>query len=99
MVSISIIVPVFNGLRYFPHFLHSLAEAAPRHAQLIFVDDGSSEPVLEMVPDGFPVASITKLRNEHNCGYSFTVNRGFASATGDIVIQLNTDLVLDRRCI
>lgn len=99
MVSISIIVPIFNGLRYFPYFLQSLADAAPRHAELIFVDDGSSEPVLEMVPDDFPVASIKKLRNERNLGYSATVNRGFASAIGDIIIQLNTDLVLDRRCI
>lgn len=99
MASISIIVPIFNGARYFPYFLQSLAEAAPRNAELIFVDDGSSEPVLEMVPNDFPIASIIKLRNERNCGYSITVNRGFACATGDILIQLNTDLVLDRRCI
>lgn len=71
----------------------------PPNAQVIFVDDASSEPVLELIGDELPVASITKLRNERNHGYSFTVNRGFASATGDIVIQLNTDLVLDRGCI
>jgi GT2 family glycosyltransferase len=99
MASISIIVPIFNGLRYFPHFLKSLAEAAPRHSQIIFVDDSSTEPVLDAVPDDFPFSSVTKLRNERNLGYSATVNRGFAEATGDIIIQLNTDLVLDQRCI
>lgn len=99
MPSISIIVPIFNGARYFPYFLQSLAEATPRHAEVIFIDDGSSEPVLEMVQDDLPVASITKLRNERNHGYSAAVNRGFACAAGDIVIQLNTDLVLDPRCI
>jgi GT2 family glycosyltransferase len=99
MPSISIIVPVFNGIRYLPYFLKSLAEAAPSHAELIVVDDGSTEPVLEAVPSDFPVASVIKLRNERNQGYSAAVNRGFGCATGDIVVQLNTDLVLDHRCI
>jgi GT2 family glycosyltransferase len=99
MPSISIIVPIFNGIRYLPHFLQSLAEAAPSEAELILVDDGSSEPVLELVPRDFPVASITTLRSETNSGYSVAVNRGFAHATGEILIQLNTDLVLDQHCI
>jgi GT2 family glycosyltransferase len=99
MPSMSIIVPVFNGIRYLPYFLQSLAEAVPSHAELIFVDDDSSEPVFDAVPDDFPVASVTKLRNEQNGGYSVAVNRGFSRASGDIVIQLNTDLILDRRCI
>jgi GT2 family glycosyltransferase len=99
MLPISIIVPIFNGIQYLPYFLQSLAEAAPPNSELILVDDGSSQPVLEIVPDDFPAASVTKLRNERNGGYSVAVNRGFACATGDIVIQLNTDLVLDSKSI
>jgi GT2 family glycosyltransferase len=90
---------MFDGTRYLPHFLDSLIKAAPRNAQLIFVDDASGEPILDSVPDDLPVGSVTKLRNERNGGYSVAVNLGLACATGDIVIQLNTDLVLDRRCI
>jgi GT2 family glycosyltransferase len=97
--SISIIVPIFDGIRYLPYFLKSLAEAAPPNADLILVDDGSAEPVFEVVPDGLPFSSITKLRNDRNRGYSAAVNRGFACANGDIVVQLNTDLILDPRCI
>jgi GT2 family glycosyltransferase len=99
MPSISIIVPIFNGVRYLPYFLQSLAEATPPHAEIIFIDDGSSEPVLEVIPGDFPAASVTKLRNEQNGGYSVAVNRGFDCANGDIIIQLNTDLILDRRSI
>jgi GT2 family glycosyltransferase len=97
--SISIIVPIFNGIRYLPYFLKSLAEATPPGTQLIFVDDASSEPVLDVIPDTFAAADVTKLRNESNRGYSAAVNRGFACATGDIIIQLNTDLILQRACI
>lgn len=99
MPSVSIIVPIFNGMRYLQYFLNSLADALPPKAELIFVDDGSDEPVLEMIPSDFPAASVMKLKNERNQGYSATVNKGFAAATGDILIQLNTDLVFDHRCI
>ncbi len=99
MPSISIVVPIFNGIRYLPYFLESLAKAVPPHSELIFVDDGSSEPVLDAVPDNLPVSSVIKLRNDRNYGYSIAVNRGFDHATGDILVQLNTDLILDRNCI
>lgn|SRR5947209_4447207 len=99
MPSLSIIVPMFNGIRYLSYFLESLAKAAPPHTELIFVDDDSTEPVLNAVPDDFPVASVIKLRNKRNFGYSIAVNRGFSQATGDIVVQLNTDLVLERDSI
>ena len=99
MTIISVIVPVFDGVRYLPYFLASLAEAAPPGAELIFVDDASTEPVLDIVPDTLGGASVTKLRNDQNRGYSAAVNRGFAHARGDILIQLNSDLILDRRCI
>lgn len=99
MPSVSVVVPVFNGIRYLPYFFESLAKAVPSSAELILVDDASSEPVFEVVPSDLPVASVIKLRNTSNRGYSATVNRGFARATGEIVIQLNTDLILDRDCI
>jgi GT2 family glycosyltransferase len=97
--SISVIVPVFDGVRYLPYFLASLAEATPSSAELIFVDDGSTEPVLDFVPDTLGGAPVTKIRHDQNRGYSAAVNRGFAAAHGDILIQLNSDLILDRQCI
>jgi GT2 family glycosyltransferase len=97
--TISVIIPVFNGSRYLPYFLDSLAKAIPPNAELIFVDDGSSESVFELIPNEFPNVSVIKIRNERNQGYSVAVNRGFACAKGDILVQLNTDLVLDPKCI
>src|SRR5258708_131557 len=99
MPSISVIVPLFNGIRYLPYFLHSLAEAVPRNAEVIFVDDGSTEPVLDAITNELPVKSVIKLRNERNGGYSVAVNRGFAQATGELVFQLNSDLVLEPHSI
>lgn len=99
MPDISVIVPIFDGSRYLPYFLESLAEALPAGSELIFVDDASTEPVLDAIPDTFGGRPVTKIRNERNRGYAAAVNRGFEQATGEILIQLNTDLILERRAI
>ena len=98
-MRLSVVVPIFNGSRYLPAFFQSLAAALPLGAELIFVDDGSTEPVLESVPDFPSAATVIKLRNDKNFGYSAAVNRGFAECNGDFVVQLNTDLILDPNCI
>ena len=96
---VSVIVPIFNGNRYLPAFFQSLEAALPDGAQLVFVDDGSTEPVLEAIPEFTKAGEVQVLRNEQNLGYSVAVNRGFAEAVGDMVVQLNTDLILEPACI
>jgi GT2 family glycosyltransferase len=96
---VSAIVPVYNGIQHLDAFFESLAAALPDQAQVIIVDDNSTQPVLEVVPELPRAASVLTLRNEVNLGNSGAVNRGFTVATGDIVIQLNSDLVLDPGCI
>jgi GT2 family glycosyltransferase len=97
--EVTVIVPIFNGSAYLPAFFESLQQALPEHSQIIIVDDASTEDVLSLVP-AFPRAdSVTILRNESNLGYSVAVNRAFLETTGEVVIQLNTDLVLDPACI
>jgi glycosyltransferase involved in cell wall biosynthesis len=63
------------------------------------VDDASTQPVLDAVPELPRAESVICLRNEVNLGNSGAVNRGFVAATGDVVVQLNSDLVLDPRCV
>jgi GT2 family glycosyltransferase len=97
--SVSVIVPIFNGSAYMPLFFDSLAAALPEGAQLIFIDDGSTEPVWDCVPDFPGAGSVERLVNDTNLGYSVAVNRGFQAATGEVIVQLNTDLILQPRCI
>lgn len=99
MPSVSVIVPIFNGTAYLPTFFASLDAALPAGSQVVLVDDGSSERVWETVPDLVRAGQVLRLQNDRNLGYSATVNRGFAVATGDVVVQINTDLVLDVACI
>lgn len=99
MPSVSVIVPIFNGVTFLPAFFQSLNAALPEDSQVILVDDGSTEPVWEAVSEIGNARSILRLRNDTNLGYSVAANRGFAAADGEIIVQLNTDLILETDCI
>jgi GT2 family glycosyltransferase len=99
MPRVSVIVPIFNGLSFLRAFFDSLEAALPPGSELILVDDGSTEPVFDAVPDFAATDEVIRLTNDRNLGYSVAVNRGFEAATGDVIVQLNTDLLLDRDCI
>jgi GT2 family glycosyltransferase len=97
--TVSVIVPIFNGVTFLPAFFESLSAALPESSELVLVDDASTEPVWDTVPEIARAESVVRLRNDSNLGYSTAVNRGFAVATGDVVVQLNTDLILQPDCI
>lgn len=99
MPQISVVVPIFNGVAYLPSFFSSLARALPADSELILVDDASTERVWEVVPGIDKACRVLRFQNERNIGYAATVNRGFAAATGEVIVVLNTDLLLQPRCI
>lgn len=99
MPSVSVVIPVFNGIPHLGAFFDSVNAALPAGSQVVVVDDASTEPVFDAIPDLPAAAAMLRLRNDRNVGYSATVNRGFAVATGEIIVQLNTDLLLDPRCL
>ena len=99
MPQVSVIVPIFNGVAFLPAFFESLDAALPHGSQVILVDDGSTEPIWDTVPPLGRASQVVRLANTNNEGYSVAVNKAFAAATGDIVVQLNTDLLLDPGCI
>jgi GT2 family glycosyltransferase len=98
-VDVSVIVPVFNSLAYLPAFFESLVKALPTGSEVIVVDDASTEPIKEAIPAIPSSHQVTYLRNDHNLGNAGAVNRGFEIARGDVIVQLNADLVLDPACI
>jgi glycosyltransferase involved in cell wall biosynthesis len=97
--SVSVIVPIFNSIEHLAAFFESLAAALPDDAQVIVVDDASTQPVLEAISELPRAGSVVRLRNESNVGIAASTNRAFDLATGEIVVQLNSDLVLDAACI
>jgi GT2 family glycosyltransferase len=99
MPTVSVVIPMYNGLAHLSQFADSLNAALPIGSEVILVDDASTEPVIESFPDPARAGRVYRLRNEKNIGYAGAVNRGIEIATGDVIVQLNSDLVLDGECI
>ena len=96
--TVNIVVPVFNQAPYVEVLLASLIAARnATPAEIIVIDDGSSEPAtLELLDAHAKSGTITLLRNETNLGFTRTVNRGMLLHGDRDVVLLNSDTKVHR---
>jgi GT2 family glycosyltransferase len=86
---ISVVIPNYNGARFLEACLGSLARQTYRHAQIVVVDNGSTDDSIETVRRLAPDATLVRL--EQNLGFAGGVNAGVSSARGEWVAVLNND--------
>jgi len=79
------VVPVHNGADLVVRCLASV----PEWAEVVVVDDASTDGAPELVERRFPRARL--LRNERNRGFGATANAGLRVATGAVRVVLNSD--------
>jgi len=89
-MTISAIVPVWNGEELLRRLLRSLAAQSAPPAELIVVDNGSQDAA----PDVARQAGARVIRMGHNAGFAAAVNRGIREAAGEVVAVLNSDVEL-----
>lgn len=90
---IDVIVPVYRGIAATRRCLASVLGGAQRAPYaVIVIDDASPEPELHADLDALAAAGrIELLRNDRNCGFVQSVNRGMALHPGRDVVLLNSD--------
>jgi len=88
---VAVVIPNWNGMRWLPDCLESIAAQTASPAETIVVDNGSTDGSLELLHDtpGVRVVSLGR-----NTGFAFAANRGVEAAESDLVALVNTDVVL-----
>lgn len=89
MTTISIITPWHNGAQA---LLPDYARAVAGADQVIIVDNASDPSDAAILSGWCAEIGGIYIRNEQNTGFAASNNQGYAHATGDVVIFLNSDV-------
>lgn len=94
---VSIIIVNFNG----QHLLESCLSVIfkldyPQNKiEVILVDNNSSDDSVPFVTNNFPKVKI--IQNGENLGFTGGNNEGYKAATGEYIVLLNSDVVVDKK--
>lgn len=89
----TVIIPVWNGIAVIGQCLTALYEpSSPELLQVICVDNGSQDGSRQLIATQFPQATL--LPQPTNLGFAGGVNVGLRAATGDLLVLLNQDCLV-----
>jgi hypothetical protein len=94
---ISAIVVNYNGAGFLPACLASLCGQTYADLEVIVVDNASTDGS-DRIPAEY-AARAQVIRSPENLGYGGGINKGISVASGDAILALNNDVVLDPSCV
>jgi GT2 family glycosyltransferase len=89
----SIIVVTYNGWHRTQPCLCSIERDLPPGAAVTVVDNASTDGTPALIREQFP--SIELIQNARNLGFAGGANLGVTKSDGDIVLLLNSDVVIE----
>lgn len=98
-IKISIIVPVYNVEKYLSRCIKSLMNQTYENLEFIMVDDGSTDRSSEICDEYKNADDRITVIHKKNSGLSDARNTGFARATGDYVLFIDSDdYIIENAC-
>ena len=90
-MDVAVVIPNYNGARWLPGMLASVAAQTVAPAEVLVVDDGSTDDSAAIAE----AAGAPVLRQAENGGFARAANAGLAAVGAEAVALVNTDVVLD----
>lgn len=92
MKTISIVIPNYNGEQILKKNLPEVLRLAKWQevVEFIIVDDNSGDNSASLIKTEYK--KVRLIQKKHNTGFSDSVNLGIASAKGELVFLINTDI-------
>ncbi|BCS54967.1 glycosyltransferase family A protein [Geobacter sp. SVR] len=88
MISISAVIPTYNGIAYLTEALRSALAQTYELLEIIVVDDGSQEDIEKIVSPFYPKVRYVR---QQNAGPAAARNRGVSLAQGEVIAFLDDD--------
>jgi len=90
--QVSAVIPNWNGREWLESCLGSLAGGELSPAEVIVVDNGSTDGSLQYLSSWHPDVHVLAL--DRNTGFAHAANRGLREASHELVALLNTDVAV-----
>ena len=95
MYEFSIIIPVYNTLKYLDRCLETVINQTYKNIEIVIINDGSTDGSFDKCLEYSKKDSRIVLINQKNIGLSATRNKGIEVAKGKYIIFLDSDDYID----
>jgi len=90
---VSIIIPVYNARGVIKECLDSVLKINYNRFKITVVDDNSQDDTADFIKKNYSNIDVFKTRK--NLGFAAAVNLGIEKTSGDIIVLLNMDTIVD----
>lgn len=92
-MKVSVIIPAFNSKEFIKETLESVLSQTYSNVEIIVIDDFSDDNTPEYINDNF--SDVRVYKNVGNRGPSFSRIKGVEYSSGELIVFLDSDDVLD----
>ena len=91
----SIVIPTWGekGLSLLKNLLPLLSYSCRLSHEVMVVDDGSPEKVVEELESICKINGASMLHNDENCGFASACNAGISHSNGNMIVLCNNDII------
>lgn len=94
MISLSIIIPVYNGEEYLTQALSSIVDQIDNQSEVIIINDGSTDNSLSIIKNNYKNeidSGLFKVIDQANAGVSVARNNGIKQSVGEYITFIDAD--------
>lgn len=99
MKKVSVIVPVYQAERFIQKCVQSIINQTHEELEVILIDDGSADGSLQICNELQEKDSRIRVIHQENKGVSVTRNRGIGEATGEYILFVDADDIIEKNMI
>lgn len=96
---VSVVIPIYNVERYLDECLRSIREQTYSNLQIILIEDFSTDDSMRVLMPHLADSRVRLICHEINRGLSAARNTGIEAATGDYVLFVDSDDVVDAELV